>query len=210
MSLFNEAFKIILKNEGGYTNHPADKGGETYRGIARNFTGTWQGWAIIDAIKRKRNIKSGEIINDETLNFLVRQFYLTNKWQNKNLDTISNAANATISFDMSTQHGNWARVINIALSPTGATANTNWFNNRVPNKLTQQSITLMNSKPQDSYNKIARARLLYVNHLLNTGSLSRVFEDGVISRVNRFINNTYGFVFTATTGVILFIAAFFF
>jgi len=35
--LFLRCIPIILKNEGGYTNHPKDPGGETNMGIARKF-----------------------------------------------------------------------------------------------------------------------------------------------------------------------------
>jgi hypothetical protein len=210
MSYFNEALRIVLQNEGGYTNHPADKGGETYRGIARNFTQSWQGWPIIDSIKRTRTIKSGEIINNEVLHHLVRQFYYTEKWLSKDLEKLTSQAVASLAFDMSTQHGNWARVINIALSPLGFNNNTDWFNSRIPNKLTSQSITLMNSKPQDSYNKIAQARKQYVQMLLDTGRLSRVFADGIFNRINRFINNNYKFVFAGTASLLLLVAGFFF
>ena len=210
MSLFNEALKIVLQNEGGYTNHPLDKGGETYRGIARNFTQSWQGWPIIDSIKRQRTIKSGEIINNEILHHLVRQFYYTEKWLNKDLEKLTSQAVATLAFDMSTQHGNWARVINIALSPLGFNDNTDWFNARIPNKLTSQSITLMNGKPQDSYNKIAQARKQYVQMLLDTGKLSSAFATGIFNRINRFINNNYKFVFVGTATLLLLVAGFFF
>jgi len=35
--LFNRCVTVILKNEGGYVNHPNDPGGETNMGIARMF-----------------------------------------------------------------------------------------------------------------------------------------------------------------------------
>ena len=34
---FEEAFKFIMKYEGGYSNHPNDKGGETNYGISTRF-----------------------------------------------------------------------------------------------------------------------------------------------------------------------------
>ena len=37
MDLFNKFIAVILKNEGGYVNHPADPGGETRYGIAKRF-----------------------------------------------------------------------------------------------------------------------------------------------------------------------------
>jgi lysozyme family protein len=35
--IFNKCIYIILKNEGGYVNHPNDPGGETNMGIAKKF-----------------------------------------------------------------------------------------------------------------------------------------------------------------------------
>ena len=35
--LFNKCIRVILKNEGGYVNHPSDPGGETNFGIAKRF-----------------------------------------------------------------------------------------------------------------------------------------------------------------------------
>jgi hypothetical protein len=68
----------------------------------------------------------------------------------------------------------------------------------------------MNSKPQDSYNKIAQARKQYVQMLLDTGRLSQVFADGIFNRINRFINNNYKFVFAGTASLLLLVAGFFF
>ncbi|MDR1034997.1 MAG: hypothetical protein LBT40_00015 [Deltaproteobacteria bacterium] len=38
--------KHVEEMEGGWANNPADSGGETFRGIARNFHKSWPGWAI--------------------------------------------------------------------------------------------------------------------------------------------------------------------
>jgi lysozyme family protein len=37
MTDFNQAFKITMNNEGGFSDNVNDRGGETWRGIARNF-----------------------------------------------------------------------------------------------------------------------------------------------------------------------------
>lgn len=52
MASFNEAFENTLKHEGGYSDHPSDKGGETYKGISRRYWPKWGGWRIIDQIKK--------------------------------------------------------------------------------------------------------------------------------------------------------------
>ena len=37
--------------EGGYVDDPEDAGGETYKGIARNYNPSWPGWKIIDHMR---------------------------------------------------------------------------------------------------------------------------------------------------------------
>jgi lysozyme family protein len=211
--IFDKALNIILQNEGGYTYHPADKGGETYRGIARNYAKDWKGWKIIDEIKKTRTIKSGEIIPNIELNNLVKNFYKTQKWDPANLDAINNEANAILLFDMVTQHGNWARVANIGVQ--NKVGKVNWFTNTIPNRLTTDTLQQINTNPKETYERIANARYKYVEHLVSTGSLAQVFEKGVLARVQRYIDNAYKFVFSPTgvaptTGILLLIAAVFF
>ncbi|MBC7912857.1 MAG: hypothetical protein H7Y07_01930, partial [Pyrinomonadaceae bacterium] len=51
MANFDLAYKITMHNEGGYANDPQDNGGETWKGVARNFCPKWAGWVIVDRIK---------------------------------------------------------------------------------------------------------------------------------------------------------------
>lgn len=51
MAEFEPAFVETMKHEGGYANNPADPGGETYKGIARNYWPKWAGWKQIDGVK---------------------------------------------------------------------------------------------------------------------------------------------------------------
>ena len=37
MANYDQAFQLILQNEGGYVNDPDDPGSETYKGIARKM-----------------------------------------------------------------------------------------------------------------------------------------------------------------------------
>lgn len=77
MSDFLTAYKKTAINEGGWNHVPGDRGGETYKGIARNFFPNWPGWKIIDKLKP---LKHGAIINNADLNKLVHQFYIDNFW----------------------------------------------------------------------------------------------------------------------------------
>ena len=44
MTDFDRALAFVLEREGGWVNNPNDKGGETYRGVARNYNLYWPGW----------------------------------------------------------------------------------------------------------------------------------------------------------------------
>lgn len=53
MANFEIAYNLTAAAEGGYSNNPNDRGGETWRGIARKRHPMWIGWAIVDSIRPK-------------------------------------------------------------------------------------------------------------------------------------------------------------
>ena len=106
MNLYSESLKLILRNEGGYVNDPSDKGGETYAGISRVFEPQWEGWHIIDEVKKKKTIKLNEKLN-EISNESIGTIYKKNYWDKCNADGIAtcNAKLAIHIFDMSVNAG---------------------------------------------------------------------------------------------------------
>lgn len=58
---FNKETPNILAMEGGYVNDPNDRGGETYKGVARNANPGWPGWKIIDQLKRRGFVTAAQI-----------------------------------------------------------------------------------------------------------------------------------------------------
>ena len=76
---FHQAYHALGPIEGGYVDHPDDRGGETYCGIARRFHPGWTGWLTIDQIKRAQAIKAGA--HFEQLDDLVIDFYRVEFWQ---------------------------------------------------------------------------------------------------------------------------------
>ena len=80
MADFEIAYAPLKDFEGGYDNDPDDRGGETYAGIARKFFPSWQGWKLIDQIKKTNKTRSA--INqaakaDRLLRDYVRAWYKT-------------------------------------------------------------------------------------------------------------------------------------
>lgn len=93
MTAFEKALLALHPIEGGYSNDSDDAGGETYRGIARNYHPNWEGWKIIDNVKKdpflRANLNSAlEAIIE--LQYLVESFYKIEFWNKMALDQISN------------------------------------------------------------------------------------------------------------------------
>ncbi len=81
MTNFEKAYNKLVRFEGVYVNDSDDKGGETYKGIARNFHPYWLGWQIIDTLKEhygkdfQKYLDNNEILQNE-----VKEFYKVKFW----------------------------------------------------------------------------------------------------------------------------------
>jgi lysozyme family protein len=88
---FKESYEKTMGNEGGYSDSPDDRGGETWCGISRVHNPGWKGWKIIDEQKSiygpikpggeasfTRFVKTGE--GHETIETLTGQLYKSNYW----------------------------------------------------------------------------------------------------------------------------------
>jgi len=97
MADFDSAFDRTIQNEGGYrlVNIPADKGGQTYAGIARNYHPNGPGGRYIDA---------GDMQNLK-LPALVRGFYRDEFWEKISGDGIASQMIAEAVFDFAVNAG---------------------------------------------------------------------------------------------------------
>ena len=86
MADFEQAFLHLMKEEGlVLSDHKADKGGQTYAGIARKFHPDWTGWEYIDA-------------GTTPPTQLVRDFYHVEYWMRVKGDQITDQKVATVLF----------------------------------------------------------------------------------------------------------------
>jgi lysozyme family protein len=107
-----------MGHEGGYANNPADRGGETYKGIARNYWPRWSGWKYIDGLTiqlvkqpeygTKAYFNWAKFLNEKleaivALQQLVLGFYKMNFW--KDLDEIDSQVIATWVYDKDVNTG---------------------------------------------------------------------------------------------------------
>ena len=117
MANFDLAIKTVLKHEGGYANDPLDRGGETYRGIARRFHPRWEGWAVVDAAKRFPGFIT-KVNVDPRLYGLAIRFYRDKFWR---YEGVTNQRVAVKIFDAAVNMGsaNAHRILQRALRRLG-------------------------------------------------------------------------------------------
>lgn len=74
MADFQTAQQKLSFAERGYANYSKDRGGETYAGISRRFWPGWEGWRIIDSLKKEKSFPKN-LTKDPHLGRLVEEFY---------------------------------------------------------------------------------------------------------------------------------------
>lgn len=108
MANFLIAYGITSRFEGGIANNPKDRGGLTYKGIARNFWPTWGGWVLVDQARRQTGdtaqINKILAANPE-LQKSVEGFYKVNFWDINRLDQIDSQALANELYDIGVNSG---------------------------------------------------------------------------------------------------------
>ena len=104
MADFQAAHKIVMVHEGGYADHPNDKGGETYKGIARKRHPHWGGWKIIDKYKGLPNFEKA-LEEDRALQTLVVTFYKNTFWDTLGLNDVNNQEIAVELYDTGVNMG---------------------------------------------------------------------------------------------------------
>lgn len=104
MAIFRQALARTLEHEGGYVRDPVDRGGETYRGIARRYNPGWSGWVRIDKAKKTRGFPAS-LQADTTLQADVASFYKQHYWDKFQGDAMPNADIANELFDTAVNMG---------------------------------------------------------------------------------------------------------
>ncbi len=109
MANFTKAITKVLKKEGGYVNNPADRGGETYKGIARKYHQNAAMWVLIDKYKDEcggvNSTFKKKLDNDKNITNDVKKIYKTNYWDKFKLDTVYNQKVAEQIFDDAVNRG---------------------------------------------------------------------------------------------------------
>jgi lysozyme family protein len=102
MADFDLAYELGRENEGGYSNDPSDKGGETYAGISRVYYPNCNIWPIVD---QHKPLKRGAVIESTELDVRIKQFYRAEKWNKIHGDQILSKGVAAFLYDWTLTSG---------------------------------------------------------------------------------------------------------
>lgn len=78
---FLTAYRKTLGFEGGWSNLPDDRGGETVMGISRRNHPAWPGWPLVDSLKNEQGIPNLNQAAALPLSSLVESFYQAEYWE---------------------------------------------------------------------------------------------------------------------------------
>src|SRR3972149_508638 len=104
MAQFSISYRKTSGHEGGYADNPDDRGGETYRGIARKRHPDWGGWLIIDRLKLESDFPKNIEVDPDILNLVIK-FYHDNFWTAINGDAIQQQEIADELYDTGVNMG---------------------------------------------------------------------------------------------------------
>ncbi|SNC62173.1 Predicted Peptidoglycan domain-containing protein [Hymenobacter gelipurpurascens] len=104
MANFETAYHKTAAVEGGYADNPKDRGGETWKGVARNFNPQWLGWALVD-YHRKAPGFPGTLATDAKLQEHVLRFYKLGYWDANRLGELNDQDIANELYDTAVNCG---------------------------------------------------------------------------------------------------------
>lgn len=107
MADFKTAYEKTMGHEGGWADDPDDSGGQTWKGIARNYHPHWDGWTIIDSIRMGKTPRQFEplLAASTLLQESVLAFYKIEFWDVLRLDKVNSPDIANELFDTSVNMG---------------------------------------------------------------------------------------------------------
>lgn len=184
MTNFNEAYAITMNNEGGYADDPNDHGGETWRGIARNFWPSWQGWPIVDHIKSQAPDSLNQALAaNGKLQQLVLAFYQTEFWDCISLTALECQQIANQLFDIAVNMGTGTAAKMLQEGINTLTNNSLTVDEKV-GPLTIAAANKLNA--EDLYNSINVLRKDRYEQIIANNPSQAEFRNSWFSRIKPF------------------------
>lgn len=177
MADFKPAYKFAMQWEGGYSNDPDDRGGETYKGVARNAHPNWEGWHIIDDVKSTRKLKRNDLIKNSALDRLHYEYAKHIFWDEPGINKINNQAVANVIFDWFWGSG--------YIGLTGALKVANAMAKNKVKKWGASAIDLINSIDPDVYlSNLFKVRKDFLLAVVKKKPTQQKFLKGWLNRLN--------------------------
>jgi lysozyme family protein len=159
--LFNRCLAVVLKNEGGYSNHPSDPGGSTQAGVTQKVYNDYR-------TKKGLENQSVIVISDEE----IHDIYLTAYWTPMNLEGIKDENLILELFDTGVNCG-----IRTAIKMVQRIVGT-----KDDGIIGNKTISLINEYP-DLVPIYKQAREAYYYRLVERNPKLAVFVKGWINRI---------------------------
>lgn len=176
MSDFNKAIEHIIKNEGGYSDHPADPGGATKYGISLKFLKS-------EGI----DVNSDGLINIDDITYLdlieAKKIYKEYFWNPNKYEFIKDQGVATKAFDLCVNMGSRQANKILQRSVNNTELQPNLSIDGVIGGKTIDAVNKVKSKfVQDVMRVEATA---YYNELIVKNPKLSVFRNGWMNRANK-------------------------
>ncbi len=167
MARFDILAKFILSYEGGFINHPNDKGEETNKGVT---IAVWKAQGYDKNGDRHIDVKDLKLISDADAMSIMRKFYW-NRWQ---ADKIEDQSIANLLVDFVWGSGAWGikipqRVLGVIVDGVVGT----------------KTIAAINAEePKSLFEQLKRARVKYIEDIISKNPSFAVFRKGWLRRLN--------------------------
>jgi len=176
MNSYERALEFALSWEGGFVDHPLDRGGATNKGITQKTYTAFRDkkWGNIQ--KSERSVK---FIEDSE----VREIYKEEYWFKSHCDVLPEAL-SVCNFDSAVNHGP-SRAIKFLQNSIGTTGDGHWGPN------TEKAVT-ENSCKVGVLQKYLHARMEFYKNLVSNKPSQNVFFAGWTNRVNALQKEVLG------------------
>ena len=176
MANYNKAIALILKNEGGYQKHPADKGNYNSKGL---LVGTKYGISARTLEKWKYYpVSASDMLNLSISE--AKEIYFKYYWVGIQGNQIHDQDNAELIFDHAVNAGvgGASKLVQKVLNSFGATL-------KVDGAIGAQTLHVLNVTDQNRFfDAFKKARVSY--YISISGGSNAVFTKGWIKRVMAF------------------------
>jgi len=163
----DEMLEDLIEKEGGYINHPADRGGPTKYGITQT---------TLDEFSLEHSEVFFNCVKDITRGY-AKRIYRSNYYKKPNLDDLGEERLQTLMFDCCVLHGRGTAVRWLQRA-CGA---------KVDGHLGPQTLQKVKDSGETVYTKVLSRRINFIANIVARDHSQVVFLRGWISRATEFL-----------------------